>query len=241
MSKPATGANVADELAGALANLERLRGSAPALATGILKVELEDEDGQRLPVFRVHVARPCLSESPGGYICRIGSSRREMAPDIYPGCSRSVARAGSSGFHESVVPATTRSNLHYSLTRPFLAGDVVDDSSPSAGEASSTASEDEMLRKTSRHRVGRRAPVRRKWGLSYAGRGGRITVGVGCPLRCKRMRRVDQLGHADGSHERRNDPALLDLRKISAGHGEAAGENGDQAARRGTSQKPRSS
>ena len=51
-------------------------------------------------------------------------------------------------FDESVVPATARSDLHYSLTRRFLAGDAVDDdSSTAAGDASPGASADDLLRK----------------------------------------------------------------------------------------------
>ena len=51
-------------------------------------------------------------------------------------------------FDESVVPATARSDLHDSLTRRFLAGDVADDdASNSAGDALPGASEDDLLRK----------------------------------------------------------------------------------------------
>ena len=51
-------------------------------------------------------------------------------------------------FDESVVPATARSDLHDSLTRRFLAGDVVDDdASTAAGDALPGASEDDLLRK----------------------------------------------------------------------------------------------
>ncbi len=56
-------------------------------------------------------------------------------------------RLGEDFSDESVVPATTRAELHYSVTRRFLAGDVVDDdSSTSGGVASPGASEDDLLR-----------------------------------------------------------------------------------------------
>ena len=122
---------------------------APALDADILKVELENEDGRLLPVLRVDVARSLfVHKSPGGYFRRIGSSKREMAPDALARLFQERSQSRIIRFDESVVPATARSDLHYSLTRRFLAGDVADDdASNSAGDALPGASDDDLLRK----------------------------------------------------------------------------------------------
>ena len=122
---------------------------APALDADILKVELENEDGRLVPVLRVDVARSLfVHKSPGGYFRRIGSSKREMAPDALARLFQERSQSRIIRFDESVVPATARSDLHYSLTRRFLAGDAVDDdSSTAAGDASPGASADDLLRK----------------------------------------------------------------------------------------------
>jgi len=109
----------------------------PALDADILKVELENEDGRLVPVLRVDVARSLfVHKSPGGYFRRIGSSKREMAPDALARLFQERSQSRTIRFDESVVPATARADLHYSLTRRFLAGDVDDDSSTSGGDAS---------------------------------------------------------------------------------------------------------
>ena len=121
---------------------------APALDADILKVELEHEDGRLVPVLRVDVARSLfVHKSPGGYFRRIGSSKREMAPDVLSRMFQERSQSRIIRFDESVVPATARSDLHYSLTRRFLVGDVVDESATPAEEASLGASQDDLLRK----------------------------------------------------------------------------------------------
>ena len=120
---------------------------APALDADILKVELEHEDGRLVPVLRVDVARSLfVHKSPGGYFRRIGSSKREMAPDALARLFQERSQSRIIRFDESAVPATARSDLHYSLTRRFLVGDVVDASAP-GDEAFLGASEDDLLRK----------------------------------------------------------------------------------------------
>ena len=121
---------------------------APALDADILKVELEHEDGRLVPVLRVDVARSLfVHKSPGGYFRRIGSSKREMAPDALARLFQARSQSRIIRFDESVVPASARSDLHYSLTRRFLAGDVVDESATPAEEVTLGASEDDLLRK----------------------------------------------------------------------------------------------
>ena len=108
----------------------------PALDADILKAELENEEGRLVPVLRVEVPRSLfVHKSPGGYFRRIGSSKREMAPDALARLFQERSQTRVVHFDESVVPATTISDLHYSLTRRFLDGDV-DDSSPDSSAAS---------------------------------------------------------------------------------------------------------
>ena len=108
----------------------------PALDADVLKAELENEEGRLVPVLRVEVPRSLfVHKSPGGYFRRIGSSKREMAPDALARLFQERSQTRVVHFDESVVPATTISDLHYSLTRRFLDGDV-DDSSPDSSAAS---------------------------------------------------------------------------------------------------------
>ena len=108
----------------------------PALDADILKAELENGEGRLVPVLRVEVPRSLfVHKSPGGYFRRIGSSKREMAPDALARLFQERSQTRIVHFDESVVPATTISDLHYSLTQRFLDGDV-DDSSPDSSAAS---------------------------------------------------------------------------------------------------------
>lgn len=55
----------------------------PALLCTIRKLELFDDGGTRRPVVRVDVPRSLhVHQSPGGYFQRIGSSKRQMSPDV---------------------------------------------------------------------------------------------------------------------------------------------------------------
>ena len=111
----------------------------PALDADILKAELENEEGRLVPVLRVDVSRSLfVHKSPGGYFRRIGSSKREMAPDALARLFQERSQTRVVHFDESVVPATTISDLHYSLTRRFLDGDVDDSSSDSSAASENT-------------------------------------------------------------------------------------------------------
>ena len=69
-------------------------------------------------------------------------NRVELTPIM-----RGRATTSNGAGDESVVPGTARSDLHDSLTHRFLAGDVVSEPTPPAGEALRGASEDDLLRK----------------------------------------------------------------------------------------------
>ena len=97
----------------------------PPLDADILKVELEDADGRLVPVLRVDVARGLfVHRSPGGYFLRIGSSKREMAPDVLERLFQERSQSRMIRYDESIVPATTPDDLDYALTRRFLLEDT---------------------------------------------------------------------------------------------------------------------
>ena len=111
----------------------------PALDADILKAELENEEGHLVPVLCVDVPRSLfVHKSPDGYFRRIGSSKREMAPDALARLFQERSQTRIVHFDESVVPATTISDLHYSLTQRFLDGDVDDGSSDSSAASENT-------------------------------------------------------------------------------------------------------
>ena len=117
----------------------------PALDADILKLELESTEGRLVPVLRIDVARSLfVHKGPGGYFRRIGSSRREMAPEVLARLFQERSQSRIIRFDESAVPGTAPSDLHYSLTRRFLQGDVADEPSTFPPEDSPEASEDTL-------------------------------------------------------------------------------------------------
>ena len=100
----------------------------PPLDADIYKLELADAGGRPVPIVRVDIARSLyVHQSPGGYFRRIGSSRREMAPEVLARLFQERSQTRLIRFDETVVPGTAPDDLHYSLTRRFTRGDPVDD------------------------------------------------------------------------------------------------------------------
>ncbi len=99
----------------------------PPLDADIRKLELEGSAG-RVPVVRIDVARSLyVHRSPGGYFRRLGSSKREMAPDALARLLQEHSQTRLIRFDESTVPGTARADLHYLLTRRFSREDASDD------------------------------------------------------------------------------------------------------------------
>ena len=97
----------------------------PPLDADILKLELEDSNGRGVPIIRIDLARSLfVHKSPSGYFRRIGSSKREMAPEALARLFQERSQTRVIRFDESIVSATTPSDLHYSLTRRFSRGDT---------------------------------------------------------------------------------------------------------------------
>ena len=96
----------------------------PALDATIRKIELPNAAGDLLPVLIVDVDRSLfVHKSHGGYFRRLGSSKREMSPELLARLFQERSQTRMIRFDESVVPRTTPGDLDYALTRRFLQND----------------------------------------------------------------------------------------------------------------------
>ncbi len=94
--------------------------SPPADAT-IRRLELPDATGNQAAVIRVDVPRSLfVHRSPGGYFRRIGSSRREMSPDLLARLFQERSQSRVIRFDESPVPGTSVDDLEVELTSRFM-------------------------------------------------------------------------------------------------------------------------
>ena len=93
----------------------------PPLDVAIRKMELPDTTGSLVAVIRMDVPRSLfVHRSPGGYFRRIGSSKREMSPEMLARLFQERSQSRVIRFDESIVPGTTLGDLDYELTRRFL-------------------------------------------------------------------------------------------------------------------------
>ncbi|MDE2791889.1 MAG: putative DNA binding domain-containing protein [Paracoccaceae bacterium] len=100
----------------------------PALDADIRKVQIGASGVQLVPVIRIDVPRSLfVHKSPGGYFRRIGSSKREMSPEMLARLIQERSYGRLIRFDETIVHGTTRSDLDYSLTKRFAMGDPTDD------------------------------------------------------------------------------------------------------------------
>lgn len=98
----------------------------PPLLARIRKIELPDQLGEMRLVVRVDVPRSLfVHRSPGGYFQRIGSSKRQMRPDLLARLFQQRSQARLIRFDEQVVPNTTPGTLLPELYERFL-GDRTD-------------------------------------------------------------------------------------------------------------------
>ena len=99
----------------------------PVLDADIYKLELQGSDGRAVPVIRIEISRSLfVHRSPGGYFRRLGSSKREMAPEMLARLFQERSQSRTIRFDESVVPGTAPSDLDYALTRRFLREELAD-------------------------------------------------------------------------------------------------------------------
>lgn len=93
----------------------------PPLDATIRKMELPDAAGNFVAVIRIDVPRSLfVHRSPGGYFRRIGSSKREMSPELLARLFQERSQSRVMRFDESVVPGTSLDDLDAELTRGFL-------------------------------------------------------------------------------------------------------------------------
>ena len=93
----------------------------PPLDAMIRKMELPDATGSLAAVIRIDVPRSLfVHRSPGGYFRRIGSSNRQMSPEMLARLFQERSQSRVIRFDESVVPGTSLGDLDEELTRRFL-------------------------------------------------------------------------------------------------------------------------
>ncbi len=99
----------------------------PPLDADVDKLELMGSDGEPVPVIRVEVPRSLfVHKSPSGYFRRLGSSKRELTPDVLARMFEERGQSRTIRFDESLVPTTDKTDLDYGLTRRFLSNDLAD-------------------------------------------------------------------------------------------------------------------
>ena len=97
----------------------------PSIEAEIRKLELPDSSGTPVPVIQVDVARSLfVHKGPGGYFRRLGSSKREMAPEVLARLFQERSQSRVIRFDESPVPGTSPADLDPLLARRFLRGDT---------------------------------------------------------------------------------------------------------------------
>ncbi len=92
----------------------------PPLQATIIRLQLPDSTGLSLPVLRVDVPQSLfVHQSPGGYLGRQGSSKRQMPPDYLARLFQQRSQARVIRFDEQPVPNTGLSDLSAALWQRF--------------------------------------------------------------------------------------------------------------------------
>ena len=100
----------------------------PPLDAAIRKIELPTPAGDLAPVLLVAVERSLfVHKGPGGYFRRLGSSKRELPPDLLARLFQERSQSRMIRFDESAVPGTGPGDLDYALTRRFLREDAAEE------------------------------------------------------------------------------------------------------------------
>jgi ATP-dependent DNA helicase RecG len=97
----------------------------PPLGIETRLVEIPDQQGQARPVVWVRVHKSLfVHRSPHGYYHRVGSSKREMSPELLARLFQQRSMARLIRFDEQRVPATSRADIAPELKARFLRGDL---------------------------------------------------------------------------------------------------------------------
>lgn len=93
----------------------------PALQFHTFRVELPDASGEMRPVLHVRIPRSLfVHQSPGGYLHRQGSTKRQMPPDLLARLFQQRSQARIIRFDEQVVPETNQADLEPSHWQRFV-------------------------------------------------------------------------------------------------------------------------
>jgi ATP-dependent DNA helicase RecG len=93
----------------------------PPLRVRVLRMEMPDSGGTPQPIIKVDIPRSLfVHKSPGGYLERRGSSKREMPPDLLARLFQQRSQARIIRFDEQAVPETGLQNLREDLWRRFV-------------------------------------------------------------------------------------------------------------------------
>ncbi len=93
----------------------------PSIDAVIRRLELPDSTGKLVPLIRVDVARSLfVHKGPGGYFRRLGSSKREMAPEVLARLFQERSQSRTIRFDESAVPGTSPDDLDPQLAHRFM-------------------------------------------------------------------------------------------------------------------------
>jgi predicted HTH transcriptional regulator len=93
---------------------------SPPLSPIIERLSLPGSTGEMLPVIKVEVPGSLfVHRSPGGYLHRVGSAKREMAPDYLARLFQQRSQTRIIRFDEQVVPAATLDDLSDELWQRF--------------------------------------------------------------------------------------------------------------------------
>ena len=93
----------------------------PPLDAAIRKIELRDSSGDLVPIIRIDIPRSLfVHRSPNGYFRRIGSSKRDMPPELLARLFQERSQSRVIRFDESIVPRTELADLDDRLITRFL-------------------------------------------------------------------------------------------------------------------------
>ncbi|ENH6338911.1 putative DNA binding domain-containing protein [Burkholderia vietnamiensis] len=99
----------------------------PPLAPVIERLTLPSNTGEQLPVLKIEVPSSLfVHRSPGGYLHRVGSAKREMAPDYLARLFQQRSQARIIRFDEQPVPGATLDDLTTELWQRFASARVQD-------------------------------------------------------------------------------------------------------------------
>lgn len=97
----------------------------PPLPIETRLLEIPDSQGDLKPVVWVRVSKSVfVHKSPHGYFHRVGSSKREMSPELLARIFQQRSMVRLIRFDEQLVPQTTRDAIDPELKTRFLRGDL---------------------------------------------------------------------------------------------------------------------